>query len=322
MIDSRLLTPTKTNIVKAAEILLSGNLVAFPTETVYGLGASATHEKGISRIYQVKGRPIDHPLIVHISSISKLQIWAKEIPNYALELANKFWPGPMTLILRRTDVAKDFITGAQDTVGLRIPNNEIALGLLHQFENIGGLGIAAPSANRFGAVSPTSASHVIAELANHFISSDLVIDGGDSKIGIESTIIDCTLKSPKILRPGALTSEEINTITNLKLSNNSLRNETKFSGSFDLHYSPKARVFLNIEPKPSDGFIALNKFDTPKGVIRLSSPIHNEEFAAQLYASLRHGDELNLSRIVVFTPDEIGIGVAINDRLRKASEKL
>lgn len=322
MIDPRLLAPTKKNIVKASESLLSGNLVAFPTETVYGLGASATHEKGISRIYQVKGRPNDHPLIVHISSVSKLRLWAREVPDFALDLANKFWPGPMTLILKRTDAAKNFITGGQDTVGLRIPNNEIALGLLHRFEDIGGLGIAAPSANRFGAVSPTSASHVIAELANYFTSSDLVIDGGDSKIGIESTIIDCSSESPKILRPGALTFEEIKTITNLKLSSTSLRNETKFSGSFDSHYSPKAKVFLNIEPKPSDGYIALNEFDTPKGVIRLSSPRHNEEFAAQLYASLRHGDELNLSRIVVLTPDEIGIGVAINDRLRKASEKL
>ncbi len=321
MINPRLLTPTKKNIVKSSETLLSGNLVAFPTETVYGLGASATHRKGIARIYEVKGRPNDHPLIVHISSVSKLGLWAREIPDYAMDLANRFWPGPMTLILRRADAAKDFITGGQDTVGLRIPNNEIALCLLRQFEDIGGLGIAAPSANRFGAVSPTSASHVIAELNDYLLSSDLVIDGGDSKIGIESTIIDCSSEGPKILRPGAVTLDEINAIINLKISNFNSRNETKFSGSFDSHYSPKAKVFLNIEPKPGDGYIALNKTDTPKGVVRLSSPKNNNEFATQLYASFRHGDELNLSRIVVLAPDEIGIGVAINDRLRKASEK-
>jgi L-threonylcarbamoyladenylate synthase len=321
LIDPRLLAPTKKNIVKASESLLSGNLVAFPTETVYGLGADATNERAVSRIYSVKGRPTDHPLIVHISSISKLQIWAQDIPNYALDLANEFWPGPMTLILKRTDAAKDFITGGQDTVGLRIPNNEIALGLLHRFEDIGGLGIAAPSANRFGAVSPTSASHVIAELNDYFYDTDLVIDGGVAEIGIESTIIDCSFKSPKILRPGAVTIDEINEITKLDISRINSNNETKFSGSFDSHYSPKAKVFLNIEPKPSDGYIALNEFNTPKGVTRLSSPKNNDEFAAQLYASLRHGDELNLSRIVVLTPDEIGIGVAINDRLRKASEK-
>lgn len=322
MKDPRLLAPTEKNIVKASESLILGNLVAFPTETVYGLGASATNEKGVSRIYEVKGRPNDHPLIVHISSISKLQIWAKEIPNYALDLANEFWPGPMTLILRRTDVAKDFITGGQDTVGLRIPNNEIALRLLREFENAGGLGIAAPSANRFGAVSPTSASHVITELNDHFIDTDLVIDGGVSEIGIESTIIDCSFESPKILRPGAVTFDEINELTKLEVSKINSNNETKFSGSFDSHYSPNAKVYLNTEPNPGDGYIALNKIDTPKGVVRLSSPRDNDEFASQLYASLRYGDELKLSRIVVSTPNEIGIGIAINDRLRKASEKL
>jgi L-threonylcarbamoyladenylate synthase len=158
-------------------------------------------------------------------------------------------------------------------------------------------------------------------LNDYLLSSDLVIDGGDSKIGIESTIIDCSSEGPKILRPGAVTLDEINAIINLKISNFNSRNETKFSGSFDSHYSPKAKVFLNIEPKPGDGYIALNKTDTPKGVVRLSSPKNNNEFATQLYASFRHGDELNLSRIVVLAPDEIGIGVAINDRLRKASEK-
>jgi L-threonylcarbamoyladenylate synthase len=319
--NPRLLAPTQENLLKSAQKLLSGNLVAFPTETVYGLGASATNEIGIRRIYEVKGRPKDHPLIVHVSNISKLDIWAKEVPEFAWNLAKAFWPGPMTLILKRSELAKDFITGGQDTVGLRVPNNKIALEFLREFENIGGVGVAAPSANRFGAVSPTSANHVLEELSKHLDLSDIVLDGGDSEIGIESTIIDCTSLNPKILRPGAVTFDLIDSMINLEETQIKFQNEIKFSGSFDSHYSPRAKVFLNIEPSHRDGFIAMSEIDTPKDVIRLFSPKNIEEFAAGLYASLRRGDELKLSRIIVNTPTNIGLGEAINDRLKKASEK-
>lgn len=321
MIDPRLVAPTKKNIVKASEGLLSGHLVVFPTETVYGLGASATHEKGINRIYEAKGRPKDHPVIVHVSSISKLEIWAKEIPNYAFELADAFWPGPMTLILKRSEIAKDFVTGGQDTVGLRVPKNEIALTLITEFENSGGFGIAAPSANRFGAVSPTSANHVLAEIEEALNDSDLVLDGGNCQIGIESTIVDCSSKFPKILRPGAILLEEINTLLKCENLTVNVENKVKYSGIFDSHYSPKAKVFLNVTPMPGDGFIAMKGLKTPKDVFRLATPIDINDFANKLYASLRYGDEMKFSRIVVWTPPEKGLGTAINDRLRKAAEK-
>jgi L-threonylcarbamoyladenylate synthase len=319
--NPKLLRPTDENLSKSAHNLLSGNLVAFPTETVYGLGASATDEKGIKRIYEAKGRPKDHPLIVHISNISKLEIWAREIPDFAWNLAKELWPGPMTLILKRSELAKDFITGGQDTVGLRIPNNKIAFELLSEFENIGGFGVAAPSANRFGAVSPTSAKHVLDELENYLDLSDIVLDGGNSEIGIESTIIDCTSLDPIILRPGAVILDQIDLIAKVNKSEFDLPNNVKFSGSFDSHYSPKAKVLLNIQPTSRDGFIAMNEIATPNSAVRLFSPKNVDEYAAGLYASLRKGDELKLSRIVVVTPSNIGIGLAINDRLKKAAKK-
>ena len=319
--DSKLLQASEINIAIAAQNLLKGNLVAFPTETVYGLGANATNKNAIDRIYEVKSRPKDHPLIVHISNISKVNLWVKEIPNYALDLATNFWPGPMTLILKRSEIAKDFVTGGQDTIGLRIPKNTIALNLLAHFENIGGLGIAAPSANRFGAVSPTSALHVLQELEDTLNGSDIVLEGGDCEIGIESTIIDCTSESPRILRPGAVTLESINSVVDSKISIIEPKNKIKHSGIFDSHYSPKAKVLLNLVPQPGDGFIAMIGIETPMGVHRISTPINIEDFATKIYASLRSADELKLSRVVVITPPDIGIGIAINDRLRKAAEK-
>ena len=197
---------------KAAEQLKAGHLVAFPTETVYGLGADATNENAVRRIYEVKGRPTDHPLIVHVSSIRAMNIWAREIPDYAMELAHAFWPGPMTLILKRKDIAKDFITGGQDSVGIRVPSHPIALELMTRFEALGGVGIAAPSANRFGQVSPTSASDVHEELGRFFHSEDLILEGGRSDVGIESTIIDTTGNFPIVLRPGAVTRNDIGRI--------------------------------------------------------------------------------------------------------------
>ena len=310
---------TEGVIKKAAKALKDGHLVAFPTETVYGLGADATNEKAISRIYSVKGRPTDHPLIVHISSINQLDKWAIDIPDYAVKLAKEFWPGPMTLILKRSDLAKDFITGGQDNIGLRVPSQPVAIELLNEFEKIGGQGVAAPSANKFGAVSPTSAKAVKDEIGNLLKIEDLILDGGQSLVGIESTIIDCTKGSPTVLRPGAITYKMIKVL--LGYIKNEKYAQIRVSGQFKSHYSPKAIVLLDTKPEPGDGFIALAEILTPTGVIRLATPIDIDMFARDLYAALRLGDDKNLSRIVVYTPEGGGLSAAIRDRLEKAKSK-
>ena len=175
---------TQEAINKAAQALIDGHLVAFPTETVYGLGADANNSKAVARIYEVKARPTDHPLIVHISSINQISKWARDIPDYAITLARKFWPGPMTLILKRSYLAKNFITGGQENVGLRVPNHSLALALLTQIESLGGEGVAAPSANRFGAVSPTTSLAVDEEIGKNLNQEDLILDGGACSIGL------------------------------------------------------------------------------------------------------------------------------------------
>ena len=308
---------TADAMARAAQSLKSGSLIAFPTETVYGLGADATNPEAVARIYEVKGRPADHPLIVHVGDMQDIAQWSDEIPDYAIALARAFWPGPMTLILKRSSLAQDFITGGQETVGLRVPNHVIALALLSEFKKIGGKGIAAPSANRFGHVSPTTAKAVSDELSQYLAQDDLILDGGPSQVGVESTIIDCTTQSPKILRPGAITEEMIEEVTKLDLSCDA--SEIRVSGSLENHYSPSAQVVLDEVPSQGDGFIALSDIPTPDGVIRLASPANNEDFARVLYAALRSADEQSLSRVVVKQPSGDDISVAIRDRLLRAS---
>ena len=308
---------TADAMARAAQSLKSGSLVAFPTETVYGLGGDATNAEAIARIYQVKGRPADHPLIVHLADMQDVAEWSDDIPDYAISLARAFWPGPMTLILKRSHLAKDFITGGQDTVGVRVPNHTVALALLNEFKKIGGKGIAAPSANRFGHVSPTTAQAVSDELSQYLSPEDLLLDGGPSLVGVESTIIDCTTEHPKILRPGAITEEMIEEVTKLDLSYDAT--EIRVSGSLENHYSPSAQVLLDISPEKGDGFIALSPTQTPDGVIRLASPATNEEFARVLYSALRSADQQSLRRVVVHQPSGDDISVAIRDRLLRAS---
>ena len=311
---------TQSAITDAAKSLLSGNLVAFPTETVYGLGADASNESAVNKIYKAKGRPADHPLIVHISNINLLGKWAKDIPEYAIKLARSFWPGPMTLILPRTDLAKDFITGGQNNVGIRIPNQTLALALLSEFEKQGGLGIAAPSANRFGAVSPTTAAAVEAELGKYLGANDQILDGGSCEVGVESTIIDCTGSTPIILRPGAITAAMIFAATALEpISTNKV--DIKAPGLLESHYSPKAKVILDQTPERGDGFIALSKIKTPEGVIRLASPKNNEEYAKVLYQALRSADSQQLKVVHAQLPIGNDIAVAIRDRLTKSANK-
>jgi L-threonylcarbamoyladenylate synthase len=311
-------------LATAARSLKAGSLVAFPTETVYGLGADATNVKAVARIYEVKGRPTDHPLIVHIANLKHLEQWISDIPEYAIALAREFWPGPMTLILQRSELAKDFITGGQDTVGIRIPDNSLALGLLEAFHKLGGAGIAAPSANRFGQVSPTTAEAVQEELSDYLSEADLVLDGGPSAVGVESTIIDCTSEQPRILRPGAITSAMIQDVTGLSLTEEihqgSDDSNIRVSGSLENHYSPQALVILDQAPVPGSGFIALKSTSTPAGVIRLAAPKTVEEFARLLYESLREGDHQKLNSIYIEQPTGDGLAIAIRDRLGRSAK--
>jgi L-threonylcarbamoyladenylate synthase len=269
---------------RAAQSLKSGALVAFPTETVYGLGADATNAAAVARIYKVKGRPTDHLLIVHVGDMQDIADWSDHIPDYAIALARTFLPGPMTLILKRSPLAQDFITGGQDTVGVRVPNHVITLALLNEFKKVGGKGIAAPNANRFGHVSPTTAQAVSDELSQYLAPEDLLLDGGPSAVGVESTIIDSTTESPKILRSGPITEEMIKEVVHRDLSYDAT--QIRVSGSLENHYSPNAQVVLDVAPTAGDGFITDAKTSTPYGVIRLASPTSNEDFARVLYSAL------------------------------------
>lgn len=304
----------------AAQHLKAGGLVAIPTETVYGLGADAENESAVAKIYQAKNRPNDHPVIVHISNQDLLRYWAKEIPEYAFALMAAFWPGPMTLIMNRQPVAKDFITGNQDTVGIRMPNHPVALDLLSRFEALGGKGIAAPSANRYGAVSPTNAAAVQQSLGNYLFEGDLILEGGDSQIGLESTIIDCTSERPRILRPGAITKEMVSDLLGINVEVLTTT-DIRVSGSHKQHYSPDAKVMLNVEPKAGEGLIALAEMPTPQGAIRLAAPLTLEEYGQQLYGALRKADELGLERVCIFEPQGSGLAVAIRDRVTRAAAK-
>ncbi len=308
----------------ASRVLINGGLVAFPTETVYGLGADACNEMAVARIYSVKGRPADHPLIVHVPSMDSLGDWAADLPAYGIALARDYWPGPMTLVVTRSDLAADFITGGQHTVGIRVPNHPVALRLLEAFARAGGKGVAAPSANRFGNVSPTTAQAVSDELSDYLTMSDLILDGGACAVGVESTIIDCTGDAPKILRPGAITAEMIRDSTGLLVRKNGdsteNRNQIRVSGSLESHYAPAAKVVLDQVPLAGQGLIALADFGTGEGVVRLAAPRTNEEFAKVLYSALREADERGLGVVVVQQPVGGGIAIAIRDRLSR-SEK-
>ena len=311
---------TTESLKSAALSLKNGHLVAFPTETVYGLGADATNADSIAHLYEVKGRPADHPLIVHIASLDALEQWARDIPEYAITLARDFWPGPMTLVLKRSELAAEFITGGQDTVGIRVPAHPVALALIKEFNAVGGKGIAAPSANRFGAVSPTSAQAVEEELSEYLNEDDLILDGGQCIIGVESTIVDCTGPAPTILRLGAITPLMVEESTGLValVSNPSA---IRVSGSLDSHYSPQAKVILDVVAIAGDGLIAPDQIPTPNGVIRLAAPSSIEEYARVLYAALRSADQKGLDTVVVLQPGGDGLAAAIRDRLQRSATK-
>jgi L-threonylcarbamoyladenylate synthase len=300
-------------------------LVAFPTETVYGLGADACNAAAVARIYSVKGRPADHPLIVHVASMDGLGDWADDVPEYAIALARDYWPGPMTLVVRRSGLAGDFVTGGQDTVGVRVPDHPVALGLLEAFVRAGGKGVAAPSANRFGNVSPTTAQAISDELGDYLAAGDQILDGGACDVGVESTIIDCTGDAPKILRPGAVTAQMIAQCTGLEVVGQASDDEAvdtqviRVSGSLEAHYAPAATVLLDHSPVAGQGFIAMADVVAAAGVVRLAAPTTHDDFARVLYAALRAADEQGLATVVVQQPQGAGIAVAIRDRLKRAA---
>lgn len=312
--------PTPENILLAARSLKDGALIGLPTETVYGLAADAENERAVRRIYEVKGRPFDHPLIVHIGSINYLSRWARDIPEYAWKLATKFWPGPMTLVLKRSLLAQNFITGNQDSVGLRMPDHPIASEVLQNFHSLGGNGLAMPSANKFGKVSATSAKFVISDIGMELNNKiDFVLDGGYSEIGIESTVVSCLDNEIEILRSGfVVKSELLNAVYPLPISTK--RNKhLRVSGNMNSHYAPKASVVFEGKSKIGDGFIALKNIKTPLGCFRLISPENPADLAREIYQAFRLADKLKLRRIYVKLPNGEGIEEAIRERVIKAS---
>jgi len=313
-----------TDVEVAVSALTDGRLCAIPTETVYGLGANANDAQAVSRIFEAKNRPQDHPLIVHVSDFECALNWFTDLPIWAQKLAQACWPGPLTLVGPRSSLASDQITGGQNTVAVRVPNHVKTLHLLELLKVRGVLGLVAPSANRFGHVSPTTAEHVLADLGDYLnANGDLILDGGPCQIGIESTIVLAENDHPVILRPGAISSDLIESITGLTLEQNQT-GAVKVSGALASHYAPSANVIVVSDKatqnfEQGSGYIALQDQQTPGGLIRLAEPATSEAFAADLYRAFRLGDELQLSSIYVLLPDESGIGLAIADRVSKAA---
>lgn len=319
---------------EAARILAEGGLVALPTETVYGLGARADQPLAVAKVYAAKGRPADHPVIVHLASTLAMPAWTDAIPEYARALADAFWPGPMTLVLARSAKARDFITGGQDTVGLRVPEHPQFLATLAELAALTGdvaIGIAAPSANRFGRVSPTTALHVLDEFSDVLDDAAAVLEGGAANVGVESTIVDCTNDAPVILRAGAITKADIERVTGRRVEAHS---SVRAPGTLAAHYAPRARVIIATASAEHDacgrelsegrsvGLLALAAVPTPQGVVRLSAPPDSARYAAALYAALREADALELDTIVAVPPTGgSGLEPAILDRLTRAAHQ-
>ena len=312
------------DISQAVSTLASGKLCAIPTETVYGLAANALDETAVARVFEAKERPADHPLIVHVATAADISEWITELPHWAIELTKAVWPGPLTIVGPRTALASDSVTGNQDTVAVRVPSHPVAQDLLIQLKAQGVKGLVAPSANRFGHVSPTSALHVSDDLGEYLNAhGDLILDGGDCQVGVESTIVLATGTAPVILRPGAITAADINRITGIEVSEHSA-NTPRVSGALDSHYSPTAQVILIADVSKADfesnsGFLAQAQIPTPAGLVRLGSPKTIEDFAHELYSSLRAGDDQELKVIYVVPPAGDGLAQAINDRLNRAA---
>lgn len=316
-------------VQKAAALLHAGKLVAFPTETVYGLGADATNPDAVNKIYAAKGRPANHPVIVHLKNEEQLTTWASNIPSTAWKLAKQFWPGPLTLILQRAPQVLDNITGGQNTIAVRVPGHPLAQELLHAF----GGGIAAPSANRFGRISPTKAEHVREELGPLV---DLILDGGDCTFGIESTIVDLSSEFPRILRPGTITASQINSVLSLHVQSPASKTQTpRTPGALLNHYAPTTPLHLIAPSKLRETIeMALDKkksvaiLTTPNLIFEESAvtwvpmPSEPDNYAHHLYAKLHELDHKGLDCIFVTTVPPTEDWLAISDRLSKATTKI
>ena len=314
-----------TRIRAAAAVLRRGGLVAFPTETVYGLGAAADDPAALRRLYAVKGRPAAHPVIVHLADAGALDDWAVAVGAAARALAAAFWPGPLTVVVRRAPRVPDEVTGGRHTVGLRVPDQPVAAALLRAF----GGGIAAPSANRFGRVSPTTAADVAADLGDDV---DLVLDGGPCRVGVESTIVDCTGVAPVIARLGGVPREAVERVLGGAVAVSD-RGVLAAPGTLAAHYAPQARVHLVEAPgtvaalaaaqRAAGRRVGLLAADVPAGMPRdveiLDSPRDVDEYARVLYARLREADVLALDDLIVVPPPDAGLGAAVRDRIRRAA---
>lgn len=302
--------PTSDPIDRALEVLREGGLVGLPTETVYGLAADASNEIAVRRIFAAKGRPADHPLIVHLASADQLVEWAREIPPAAALLAETCWPGPLTLLVPKAEHVLSIVTGGRDTVGIRVPAHPMAAELLRRF----GGGLAAPSANRFGQVSPTTADHVRSDLG---ADVDFVLDGGPSPIGIESTIVDCTVAPPQILRPGGIDNETIETLLGTL---GGASGPSRASGMLASHYAPGCTV--EIVETAADAMTRAEQLRANGHRVDVLDPTADlVQAASELYVWLRAADERGLDTLIAVLPAPRGLGHAIRDRLLKAAGK-
>jgi len=315
---------TDKDIEQAVAVLREGGLVAFPTETVYGLGADASNPLAVRKLFEAKGRPATHPVIVHLADTVQLANWAREIPPAAQRLAKKFWPGPLTLILRRAPQVSDLVTGGQETVAVRVPSNPVAQRLLARF----GDGIAAPSANRHGRVSATTAEHVRREFGT---AVDCVLDGGAAQVGIESAIVDLSRGSPALLRPGSISAAEIESVLGVSLVAHA-GDAPRAPGTLAAHYAPQTPLMLTegdlaLELAASllrqGKRVAVLAYSAHRSVLQglewIAAPRDAAGYAHELYASLRRLDELGCDAILVEKPPQTPAWAAINDRLARAA---
>jgi L-threonylcarbamoyladenylate synthase len=320
----RLLT---TDPERAVRALRGGHLAVLPTETVYGLGARAADVRAVARVYAVKGRPADHPLIVHLPGATAIDLWATEVPAYARDLADALWPGPLTLVLRRGPRSGLHVTGGTETVGLRVPDHPLTLAVLRALDD----GIAAPSANRFGRVSPTTPQHVLDEIADRLVpGDDVVLDGGACRVGVESTIVDATGEAPRLLRPGVISPAQVARIGGVRVD--PAPSPVRAPGMLAAHYSPQARVVVvaasDVEPtgststEPTVGLLAPAAVPTPVGMVRLSAPRTVSDYAAVLYAALREADALGLVQVLAVPPAGSALAAAVRDRLERAAHRV
>lgn len=311
------LDQSAATVAYAASALRDGCLVALPTETVYGLAADAENAHAVARVYAVKGRPADHPLILHIGSVDQLGEWARDIPVWAEQLVARAWPGPLTVVLPRSSRVGDWVTGGQDTVAIRVPDHPLTLAILAEF----GGAVAAPSANRFGRVSPTSAEHVRRDLSGLLGPNDLIIDGGECRVGVESTIVSAVGPAPTILRPGYFSEADVARLCGVT-PGQVAEAAPRVSGSLPSHYAPhaKVRVVAEVPLDPGGAVIAMAEVATPDGMVRLMAPTSPQDYARRLYWALREADALAVPVVYAIPPaGEQGAAVAVRDRLSRAA---